>query len=385
MVGHRDTVAGPGLPPSDKRRGARRSPIYLRVKRWRRDLLTVTEQLARIVRMNAPLAEGLAAAAVDAPNLKTEAILRCLHDDIHAGYSLAEAARLHRYFFPQYYVELVAAGERTGRLAECLCELAESLAEAEKTRAKLAGSFLYLGLVLMVQLLIAVFVAVKLAPVLAQMYTELGGPPPAMFAALVSIGAFVSNRPVVVLLAGGLILAFLSVLFVFGWLQRHGVPLLRNVGLLLLVPYVRGLVVRLDLWRVADVLSKLLGAGVPLDTSLENAASLDVGRRYVRALRRVAAKVRRGEPLAGALETEAGRFPRSFRALAALGESSALLPQAFEQIARQYQREARKRARVLIDTLAPLGVVVLGCLSLFVTGAVFTGYLGIVDKFIAAM
>ena len=42
-----------------------------------------------------------------------------------------------------------------------------------------------------------------------------------------------------------------------------------------------------------------------------------------------------------------------------------MLPQALERVSELYQSNVEKRIRILYDSLLPVGVVLLGCVSLF--------------------
>jgi len=95
---------------------------------WQR-LITVTEQLADLVRANAPLDGGLQALAADAPKGKTRELYLDIREDIINGIPFHEALANRTAFFPQFCVELIRVGEESGRLAESLEELASELTE----------------------------------------------------------------------------------------------------------------------------------------------------------------------------------------------------------------------------------------------------------------
>ena len=129
----------------------------------------------------------------------------------------------------------------------------------------------------------------------------------------------------------------------------------------------------------------MLAGGVPLDTALDDAASLDINPIYADLVRRVHARVRAGQTLRDALARERLLVPRSFRALVSVGESSGLLPEAFGRIGGLYKRDVLKRNKILADTLGPLVVFVLGGLTLFVYGSVFVMIVSMTESILATM
>ncbi|HIJ65484.1 MAG TPA: hypothetical protein HPP77_05975 [Candidatus Hydrogenedentes bacterium] len=375
----------PRSPAGWRRRRIWHGAVYFRVKRWRRDLVAVLEQIAGLVRCNAPLAAGLNAAAADAPNRAVEYMLLAVRDDVAAGLPLAEAMQRYPHFFPPYCTQLTAVGEQSGRLAQCLSDLAESTISSEAIRGKLRRVSAYLALILAMHAAFGAFIALKIAPVFADMIHEAGGRTSGPLRVLTRPVAAFPNEPMVALVLPAFVVGLLSGLLVIAWLRRLGVIARTDFGVPLCVPYVRGMVVRGDLGRIAHVLATLLKAGAPLDAALASAASLDVRKRYARALKNVRDGVRGGETLGSAVDAERRTFPKSFRALAALGESSGMLPEALERLAQQYLREAAKRAKILLNTIAPLCVVAVGCVTCFIWVALFVSYCSMADILAASM
>jgi type II secretory pathway component PulF len=63
----------------------------------------------------------------------------------------------------------------------------------------------------------------------------------------------------------------------------------------------------------------------------------------------------------------------------AVGDASGMMPQALERLAALYERQARTRTRILIETLSPLVVLIIGCGVLVIMVSVFMGLTMISD------
>ncbi len=362
-----------------RKRPSWQGPRYWRSGRRRKDLLKVIAQLASIVRANAPLAGGLQAAALDAPGSGMQAILERLHDTIEAGDSLSAAMRRLPRFFPSYYAELVEAGEHSGRLGESLDELADEVTRRMTLSQSVAGWLGYLFTVLFIQCLLALFTCTRTAPVFAQMLQEVGTRVPGKLQFLLDAGArfrYLAARPalLICLATAGIILAIPCKSIRGRSVIRHG---LLAVGML--VPFLRGMVIKRDLCRVASVMEKLVRAGVPVDRALTSAMDLDIMPRHARGLERVRTSVRAGQSVYAAFESNMPSLPRAFSALVGLGERSGQLDEGFRRIADLYERDVAKAQRILIDTVMPLGVFGLGCISLIVTAGIFEFMTTILD------
>jgi len=342
-----------------------RGPWYMRRKKWRRDLLLVTEQLAAIIRSNSPLIGGLEAAALDAPSVRLQEIFLVLRDDIASGFSLTQAMLRRPRFFPRFYTDLVKVGEETGRLQSVLMRLIDQLLEAAEFAIISRNYLLYITVVLGFLCAVQMFLYVRIIPVFVELFTDFGAEVPRSTRTLIAISNYVAGGGWITIAVVICLCAIVGKML-YRLVQRRERLRAATAGLLMCVPFLRGLVVKFNLAQAAFGLGKLLEGGIPLDAALEDAASLDINPLYRAAMRRLKERVQNGETLNAAMEMEP-LLPESFRGFVSIGESSGLLPEAFGRVAQLYRRQALKTSRILMDVLTPIGVVVLGCFTLLVT------------------
>jgi len=139
-----------------------------------RDRAVLATQLASLLRMGVPLAEGLEKLAVDARGrLRTRfqgvpQILYYLSQDIRAGAQLSYAVSCQAYF-PAYWVSLTSLGERTDALPEEL----DRLSLMEQQRAAGPG-VLRLMITLAVVLLLGMFLNTYIRPTFAAIAEGIG-------------------------------------------------------------------------------------------------------------------------------------------------------------------------------------------------------------------
>ncbi|MCC6695783.1 MAG: type II secretion system F family protein [Candidatus Hydrogenedentes bacterium] len=347
-----------------------RGPWYRRKYAWRRDLMTVTTQLESIVRCNAPLAPGLEMAAWDAPTRGVRLILQSMHDDLVAGKTLHESIASRTLFFPAYYADLIKTGEMTGTLCQAFQRVRDYLKLSAARWRSIRNWLYYLGTVGTVQLLVMLFLLAYVFPEFGEMLRDFGAQPPATFLMLESIANTFSHwwAPIPAVLA---VIALLIPprLLPFPRLRRRRTSVWRGLGSM--CPGIRGILRKSDLAHVAQVLERLLAAGVPLNEALQDCTELDLTPGLPEALLRVKGAVERGSSLTGALQSES-RFPESFRTLLALGESSGHLPAALDRISDLYHRQTLKATRIALDIGGPCGVLVLAFLVLIIEVAVMS-------------
>lgn len=333
---------------------------------------------------------------------RMEAVFLTLRDDLSSGMPLSEAVGRLKHMFPGFYADLIKAGEDSGRLGECLDQLAQETVHAFSLARTVRGHLLYLGLVFMAQLAITTFIYLKCMPVFLEIISDVGGDSPHLvnvingifdwfyytwistrhstccpgtFCWPLFLSPFALQNIMLVLIVGGAI-----------WfrVRRRTFSTRGLAGLLLFIPWLRGLVIQRNLAVISMVLEKLLIAGVPMDQALEGAAHAELNPLYRRIVERVRKRILRGESLSEAWAAEnrwVARLPGSFLGLMSIGEHSGLLPEALKRLGDFYQRSAEQRTRILADALLPFGVLSLGFITLAVELSVFASLISIVDSF----
>ena len=383
-----------------------RGYFYLRKMLWQRDLVVVTSQLAAIARCNAPLVEGLSYAAASAPNGRVQDVLLAVRADITRGNSLSESMDAIIRFFPRFYVDMVKAGEESGKLAENLQALIGLVQQTNATTRTIRGWAMYLTLLLVAQLSILSFLTTYVLPQFVEVFADFGTqmPEPARtviraydyFAGDVVVsekkgmeGIFGSKRSdsrgyfaLLVLLA--ILITAASFHFQFLWTaSRTGRrELFRRF--IRCIPFGRHIDTKLTLSHITGIMERLLAAGMPIDRALADCADLDIGSRHRNLMLRVCERVKKGLTLSEAFKDESG-LPRSFRTMVSVGETSGLLPEALGRISVTYERQALSSARVFADTVAPLVVVAAGSVTLLVTLSVHMGTVGIIETLLSEL
>lgn len=352
--------------------------------RKRVNLISVTDQLARVIACNSPLVPAIAALMADAPNRRIWRVLRDLRFYVEQGFALSDAMRRLDWFFPQFYVDMVKAGEDAGSLYPCLCELSELLGDISTSRDSLRRCVAYFCLMLFAGGSIVTFLCLKVFPVFVQILADFGSPAPPVMRGVLRFADFMQYRLWCVLLA-------ISALVVF-WricrrIARKSTVYRQNLSphlgrLLVRIPIVGSMVSQSNMAQVARVMAQLLKAGYTTDEALADAASSDIRPVFAHALLRVHKHVCQGESLSQAMKSERPMIPASFRAIVALGEQSGRVPEALERLAHFYQRRVLKRTQMAMGALFPLMIISLGCCVLTLSLAVYTTTTALIDAMI---
>ena len=293
-----------------------------------------------------------------------ELILR----DVSSGLELAEALGKHR-FFPDYYVNLIRAGQAAGALPRILRELVSYLEERERFRQELLSALLYPAFLLVFGLFAVQTILVYVLPRFGRLFKDLGVTPPFFTRFLIQAGLFWQDFGPYVLL--GLVLVF------FFLKRRFSGPQGRKAleAYLLRLPLLGRYLLLADLARVCRGLGVMLRGGVPVERALEMAAEV-AGLELLRKLfLKANEQVRHGQPLSNVLQElpEEAAFVYD---LVAVGEETGDLARAFEDAALLAEEEVRRTTKRFLTVLEPAAILffglVLGSMIISILLAIFS-------------
>src|SRR5262245_12497610 len=109
----------------------------------KRDLLTMTTQLAIMTKSGVDLASAFQSLAEQSSNERVRQVLSQIHEDVTGGKSVSDAMRAQADVFGDAYVASVAAGEAAGRLPEVLGRLADMERTELRNRATIRTLLAY--------------------------------------------------------------------------------------------------------------------------------------------------------------------------------------------------------------------------------------------------
>jgi len=327
----------------------------------RRDLAIVFRGIATLVSAGVPLERAVAAIEPLAHGTM-RASLAAARSGLREGRSLAGALTAGPGAIPGVVLGMLRAGERGGRLAAALEQVAAHLEQEAELLGRLRQALAY-PLVLAVGGTISVLViGTVIVPHFAELLRDMGQQLP-LATRLLLAGTAALRRfwlPLVVASVGaaGLIA------------DRLRRPAVRSRwhGLLLDLPFVGPVRLGLATTRVARALGGALSVGMPLLGALESAREAAGDDAVADRLARVRERVSQGAPLAASLEKEHAIDATSLQ-LVAVGESSGRLAPLCIQAGDLAARTTERGLKTLVALVEPALVVLFGGLVAFVAAA----------------
>lgn len=330
----------------------------MRTRLGLQELIILTRQISAALKMNLPLHGAFQTEADQAP-WRLRPILSALADDLKKGEPLATVLARYPRYFPDYYRDTVAAGEKAGTLAQVLDLLATQLEQSGETRMKRLTAFIYPVILLVLLFLDASFLLVFVVPKHAQIYEVFGRPLPQATRTLVNVGSVVMHHTPWVVGSFGLLA--LAVVFL---ISSRSILVHR---LYWSMPFFNRYARSRETAHLCRTLRMLLSAGLALPEALRVASSMAINTYAGKLLSDAARQVERGEQLSTALK---GQFAEALPWMVAATEKRGDLLQSLEPIALFYDDETQGMAETMRQVLEPvLMLAVAVVVGLFVLAA----------------
>jgi general secretion pathway protein F len=334
----------------------------------RRDLLPFLQGLTTLLRAGIPLDRSLEMMRDLFRARAMGTVAGTLLTDVRAGTSLADAMRKAPGApFSRFTVQMVSAGQATGRLEDALDQAYRFLERSRDFRSTLLGSLLYPAILLVASILSVVLLVAYVVPRFAAVFASSGVLLPLPTRILLSVSSFC--RSYGFLLITACVLAY----FLFSAsLRRPEARRAWDRGKLGW-PLVGPVLTAIETSRVMRSLSSLLSGGVPILPAFVIAREVSGNTAFRDGMEAARERVQGGAKVARAL-AETTPLPEMALQMIAVGEETGRLEAMLESVADTYEATARRGLRNFLTVLEP--AVILG-MGLFVGFIVFSMFLAV--------
>lgn len=344
---------------------AQRRALFPGQRITRRDLISFCFHIQQITRTNAPLLDGLKDLVTGAENTRFRDLLILIVDDLEGGKLLSEALAAHPDVFDRVFISLVRAAEKSDQIETVFARLETRLKQQDELQAELTRLLIYPGITALAVLAAGGVMLFYLTPRLAVLVTSLNLPMPLATRMLVGLSELARQHLpwllTVLLLGGGAVQ--LAV--------RHSSQLAERLdGFLLRLPSIGPALKKHALARVSGLLALLLQSGVGLLEALSAGAESAGNRVIARKINGAAQQIAAGGGISDSLRRQDLLPPLVLR-MVLTGETNGALPEALDNVAWFYQRDARETITRALKLLEPGLAALLGLLLALLLLAVF--------------
>ena len=321
-----------------------------------KEILIFCKQFATMLRAGLPVLNTLnmLAEQTEAPNMKK--IIVTIRKDLESGNALSKCFSNHPKIFDTVVVNLIKAGEASGKLDTFLEKIVISLEKREKIKSQIKSALFYPGVLLSVAILVTIFMLIKVVPVFVKMYDGMGVDVPGSTAAIMAASDFMRSAS-----GGGLSLVIFIVSIIgLRYLIKTNYKIRKGWHQFTLkIPVFGNLIQKSILAKVSLVMGNLSQAGVDLLESIDIAKSVTSNTVVIEALENVKKGVFSGETLTKLFAKEK-IFPTTFSQLISVGEQTGSLDEMFGSVASYYEEEFDTAVANLASLIEPIMIVFMG-------------------------
>tara|TARA_B110000881_G_scaffold140745_1_gene124088 strand:- start:261 stop:1496 length:1236 start_codon:yes stop_codon:yes gene_type:complete len=319
------------------------------------DIVIFSKQFATMVKAGLPILNVLVMLRDQVENPTLKEIIEDIRKSLEGGVTLSKCFNKYPKVFDNIYVNLIKAGEASGKLDVFLLKLVASLEKTEKVKKKIKGALMYPMVMFSTAMLVTVFMLIKVVPVFAKMYDGMGIALPTPTAVILNASNFLRG-------SGGLTL--LIVLLVFYFTFKFLVTKNEKIkfwwhGRVLKLPVFGDMILKSMLARISLIMGNLSAAGVNLLESIEIAKSVSNNVVITNALENVKKGVFSGDTLTKLFLKEP-LFPPTFSQLISVGEQTGSLDEMFTSVSNYYEEEFDNAVDNMSTLIEPIMIVFMG-------------------------
>ena len=324
-----------------------------RGKATMREQQLVLQEFTTLLEAGVALVVSLGSLAKSSHHPRLTGAFAEMERSVRRGENFSAALRASKLPVPEYFHQLVQAGEATGRLAESLRAAVEQFEYDRRVAGELRSALVYPAVLMASGVGAVAIIFFWVVPRFGSLLTQHGENMPAFSRWIIQTGVWMSAHAGIVGLVVLATVAGLAFLFRQGAIRE---AVAENAARL---PVLGDWLVEAEVGRWSSTLATLLTARVELMRALALAAG-SVRLGFLRnRLANVAKSVKAGMTLSAALREHRALNPTGYD-LVAVGEASGELPKLLAALARLYETTGRDRMKRALQLIEPLAIIVIG-------------------------
>ena len=328
-------------------------PDVHKLKMKKKDMVRFSEKMAIMLKAGVSLSMAMDVLIASEKNRRYRKIYKTILMDLYGGLSLADSMRTFDAF-PEMIVNMVASGEKNGKLDWSFTRIAEMYEKEMALNGKILAAFSYPAFLAVLLVALFVVMTVVVLPKFSTMYQNFDAELPAITQFLLDVSNFLRAYGIYIL--GALIIVGLLLFILLKSSKGFGRAFSRMA---LKLPAYGRLTVVGNTSSFSRVAAALLQSGVEVVESVKVAATV-VKNKYIRgSVERALGEVEQGSTINLAL-SKLHIFDTLFISMLQIGEESSMLPETFQKMADMYEQDSNEASKKLTALLEPIMTLAIG-------------------------
>lgn len=318
-----------------------------------KDIVILSKQLATLFEAQVSALRVFRLISSETESVILQEALEEIASDISDGSSVTNALKKHPKIFSSFYVNMVAAGEESGRLSETFTYLSDYLDRSYELTSKAKNALVYPSFIISVFFIVMYLMLTMVIPKIAKILEDAGQDLPFFTKITIGVSNFLVDYGLFFIV--GIII---GVFFLIRYSRTETGGLVLD-DLKLAIPYVGDLYQKLYLARIAGNISMMLSSGISMVKTLENTAAVVDNKVYEQIMLEVTESVTGGRSVSESMSIHP-EIPGILTQMIRVGEETGRITNVLDTMARFYEREVTNAVDTLVGLIEPIMIVLLG-------------------------
>lgn len=318
-----------------------------------KELVMFSRQIATMFEAKVSVLAAFRLLATEATNPHLRNALIEVTDDIKAGVPISAAMAKHPKIFSDLYINMVRAGEESGKLSESFTYLADHMDRSYALTSRATNALIYPAFVISSFVVVMIIMIVFIIPRLSNILLETGQELPIYTKIVIAFSDFASTFGVFFVVIAGIGLTYLS-----RYIKTDSGRLFWS-RFKLSIPYVKKLYQKLYLARIADNMNTMLSSGISMVRALEITSDVVGNQVYKNILIEAGEAVKAGSAVSDIL-SRYPEVPGVMVQMIKVGEETGKLGFVLDKLSKFYEREVNNEVDTLVGLIEPIMIVILG-------------------------
>lgn len=323
-----------------------------------KDISVFCRQFSTIIGAGMTVVNGLDIMRQQTENKKLREIINRVFEDVQKGRSLSESMRQFKEF-PVLFINMIEAGEVSGKLEEILERMAAYYEKEGKLRQKIKSALMYPVVISVVAMAVVIFLVTSILPMFVNMFKGFNVDLPLPTRILLGINSVMGSYWYIILA-----IIVMLVIIIKKYIKSD-VGRLRYHSLIFKLPIFGKVSKKIVTSRFSRTLAILLGSGVPVIQAMDILEKTITNAVVESGIRRCKEDIKKGSGLTRPIST-IKIFPKMLIEMMSIGEETGTLDTMLQKTAQFYDDEVDIVVAGLTTLIEPVVIVLLGAVVGFI-------------------
>ncbi|MCX6714053.1 MAG: type II secretion system F family protein, partial [Candidatus Vogelbacteria bacterium] len=315
-----------------------------------KDIVMLSRQISTMFEAKVSVMASFRLLANESENPILRLALTDIVDDVKGGIPVSAALAKHPHIFSEFYINMIRAGEETGKMSEAFSYLADHMDRSYALSSRAKNALIYPAFVIASFIVVMVIMVVFIIPRLSAVLMETGQELPIYTKIVVGVSNFASTYWLFMVVA----LIVLGVYLYQYTITASGKEAVARLKIS--IPYVGSLYRKLYLARISDNLNTMLSSGISMVRALEITGAVVGNDVYKNILTESAESIKSGSTVSD-IFARYPEIPGVMVQMIKVGEETGKVGFTLEKLSKFYEREVNNEVDTLVGLIEPVMIV----------------------------